>query len=97
MKHEGTHKLRVPNAVADLVRGLHPKLKKKLRAALAEIAEHPHNGKALKQELSGLRSFRVGGFRVVYRLSGERRVEVVAIGPRESIYEETWRIVRRLK
>ena len=97
MKHAATHKLRVPDAVADLVRGLHPKLKKKLRAALAEIAQHPHNGKALKQELTGLRSFRVGGFRVVYRLSGERPVEVVAIGPRESIYEETWRIVRRLK
>lgn len=97
MKHAGTHKLRVPDAVADLVRGLHPNLKKKLRAALTEIAQHPPNGKALKQELSGLRGFRVGGFRAVYRLSGERRVEVVAIGPRESIYEETWRIVRRLK
>jgi mRNA interferase RelE/StbE len=97
MKQGSAHKVRVPDATAELVRGLHPHLKKKLRAALDEIALSPHGGKALKQELAGLRSFRVGGFRVIYRIGGKRQVEIVAIGPRESIYEETYRLVRRRK
>ena len=85
------HRLRVPNDVAQLVRGLHPDLKHKIRMALELIVAEPYSGKALKDELDGLRSFRVGKFRVVYRLGTNRRIELVAVGPRESIYEETYR------
>jgi mRNA-degrading endonuclease RelE of RelBE toxin-antitoxin system len=48
-------------------------------------------GKPLKDELAGLRSFRVGRFRIIYRMANDRLVEVVAIGPRRCIYEETYR------
>lgn len=58
-----------------------------------ELAD-PELGKALRDELEGLRSCRVGRFRNVYRSAGSV-VEIVAIGPRKTIYEETWRRVRR--
>jgi mRNA interferase RelE/StbE len=90
-----THHLRVPNEVADLIRGLHPDLKRKIRAALENILENPHAGKALRDELDGLRSFRVGRFRIVYGLATRNRVDLVAVGPRESIYEETYRRIRK--
>ena len=90
-----TYKVRLPETVAALIRGLHPQLKKKLRVALETIAQSPHTGKTLKQELSGLWSFRVGGFRIIYRIADVRRIEVVAIGPRERIYEETYQLIRR--
>jgi mRNA interferase RelE/StbE len=89
------YRLRIPDGVALLVRGLHPTIKKKVRAALRAIVEEPTCGKALKEELAGLRSFRIGRFRVVYRLADDRTIEVVSIGPRRSIYQETFRKVRR--
>jgi mRNA interferase RelE/StbE len=85
--------LRVPDDVADLIRGLHPDLRRKIRAALDEVLADPSAGKALRNELAGLRSSRVARFRIVYRLAGTV-IEVVAIGPRRTIYQETWRRVR---
>jgi mRNA interferase RelE/StbE len=60
---------------------------------LGLIIANPDPGKALKDELRGLRSFRVGKFRIVYKIS-RRTIEVVAVGPRSKIYEETLRLVR---
>ena len=83
------HRLRIPHEVADLLRGLHPVLKRKVRAALEALLRNPREGKALRNELQGLRSYRVGRFRIIYRV--RRDVEVVAFGPRDSIYLETYR------
>jgi mRNA interferase RelE/StbE len=88
-----TRRLKVPDDVASLVRGLHPDLKRKIRAALDDVLADPTVGKALREELAGLRSCRVARFRIVYRVAGGV-IEVVAIGPRRTIYEETWRRVR---
>lgn len=85
------HRLRVPEDVVELIRDLHPDIKQKIRVALEQIIAEPHSGKALRDELHGLRSFRVGRLRIVYRLTANRLVELVAVGPRESIYEETYR------
>ena len=87
-------RLRVPDEVAGRVAGLHPQLKRKLRHALGAILADPAAGKALKDQLAGLRSFRIGKFRLVYRVS-PKAVEVVAFGRRERIYEETLRLVSR--
>ncbi len=89
------HRLRVPNQVAETIRGLHPTLKQQIRAAFQVLIQRPTAGKALKNELAGLRSYRVGRARIVYRLAGERIIEIVAIGPRRTIYEETYRLLRR--
>lgn len=76
------HRLRAPPQIAALIGGLHPQIKKKVRSALERILSNPLCGKALKDELDGLRSFRVGRFHIVYRAAG-RVVELVAIGSRE--------------
>ena len=89
------YKLKVPDDVAELIRNMHPHLKKKGRASLQSILSDPYSGKALKAELSGLRSFRVGRFRVIYRVSDQKLIEIVTIGPRENIYEETFRLLKR--
>ena len=82
-------RLRTPHDVAALVRGLHPVLKRKVRAALQALIEDPYAGKALRNELRGLRSYRVGRFRIIYRIG--RDVALVAFGPRDAIYLETYR------
>lgn len=94
MKHP-TRKLRVPDEVAELVRKMHPHLKKKIKASLKVILSDPNAGKALKDELAGLRNFRVSRFRIIYRVSKKRDIEIIAIGPREHIYEETFWILSK--
>ena len=74
--------------------GMHPALKRKARASLKTILSDPSAGKALKDELAGLRSFQVGTFRVIDRVM-RNVVEIVAIGPRGRIYEETYRLLKR--
>ncbi len=91
------YRLRIPDEIVKLLRELHPDLKKKVRRALSTIMEDPYEGKALKDDLAGLRSFRVSRFRIVYSISSRKQIEIVAIGPRKGIYEETFRILSKEK
>jgi mRNA interferase RelE/StbE len=88
------HKLRMPEDLANLVRGIHPGLKKKVKAALEIVLLDPASGKALRDDLAGLGSFKTGRLRIVYRVS-KTEVQIVAIGPRGRIYEDTSRLVRQ--
>jgi mRNA interferase RelE/StbE len=89
------YKLRISDETSALIRSLHPLLKRKIRASLQTIVSDPHAGKALKDELSGLRSFRAGRLRIIYRISDKKEIEIIAVGPRECIYEETLRIMKK--
>ncbi len=82
--------LKVPAEIRSLIRRLHPQLKRKVRAALADIIEDPGCGKVLKEELEGYWSLPIGRTRIIYR-PGEGGVEIVAIGPRQTIYEDAFR------
>ena len=88
-------KLRVPVKIVTLIRGCHPKLKRKIRAGLQHIVTEPESGKSLKDELEGLKSYRIRRFRIIYRVSSKKIIDVVAIGPRKTIYEETYRIIKK--
>lgn len=89
------YRLVVPKDVKELIRTMHPSLKKKVNASLKIILFEPFSGKALMDELSGLRSFRVSSFRIIYRIKEPEQIELVAIGPRERIYEETFRMIQK--
>lgn len=89
------HKLRVPEHVTDMIRTLHPELKRKIKSALKQILENPSSGKALKEELNGLRSYRVSRIRIIYKPATKSVIEIVAIGPRKNIYRETYRLVKK--
>ena len=89
------YKLVVPGDIQELIKTMHPSLKKKVKSSLKMILSDPHVGKALLDELAGLRSLRVSSFRIVYRIRDPERIELVAIGPRGRIYEETFRIIQK--
>lgn len=88
------YRVKLSEEIRSLIQGLHPELKRKVRAALEQILQDPNSGKALRDDLKGLRSVRVGSFRIVYRVS-PKTIEIVAIGPRSNIYEDTLRMIRR--
>jgi len=79
--------LKVPLTVRDLVRHLSPQMKRKVREALRDILRDPNAGKPLQRELEGYWSLRIGRHRIIYR-PDDAGSEIVAIGPRKSIYEE---------
>ena len=91
------HRLVVPREIQEVIRKMHPDLKKKVKASLKMILSDPHSGKELMDDLSALRSFRVGSFRIIYRIENPEQIELVAIGPRARIYEITFRLVRKKK
>ena len=76
-----------------LIRKMHPQLKRKIRSGLDAIVHNPEIGKDLKLELAGLKTYRVGRMRIIYRLDCHCIVELVAVGPRKNIYEETYRLI----
>jgi mRNA interferase RelE/StbE len=88
-------KLVVPGEIRELIRTMHPFLKKRVKSSLKMILSDPYLGKALLNELGGLRSFRVSSFRIIYRIKNPKQIELVAIGPRQRIYEETFRIIQK--
>ncbi|MFI5361183.1 MAG: type II toxin-antitoxin system RelE/ParE family toxin [Elusimicrobiota bacterium] len=63
------------------------KLFDRMRAALEEISQNPRSGKPLKGAFAGQWSFRVGQYRIIYRIEeGRLIVLVLDIGHRRDIY-----------
>jgi mRNA interferase RelE/StbE len=87
--------LAVPKDLREMIRTLHPSLKKKMKASLKIILSDSHSGKALMDELSGLRSFRISSFRIIYRIKEPEQIELIAIGPRDRVYQETFRMIQK--
>lgn len=85
--------VRLPDDVQQTIRSLHPDLKRRVRAAIEFLRAEPEAGKALRGELTGWRSLRVGRLRIIYRAS-RWTMDVAAIGPRAAIYFETARRLR---
>ncbi|MBI4366154.1 MAG: type II toxin-antitoxin system RelE/ParE family toxin [Deltaproteobacteria bacterium] len=83
-----TYRVIVPPEIERIVVRLHPVLKTKVRAAFDLLAEDPYQGKVLKENLAGLRSFRVAGYRIVYRIYHKAlQVYIVALGHRGDVYQ----------
>ena len=83
-----------PRETSEVVRQLAPEPKRKVRAALVKLQSDPELGEPLERELTGMRRIRVGQLRIVYRVSA-LAVEIVATGPRRSIYTALEREARR--
>ena len=89
------YKIRVPDEVAKMLGGMHPELKRRVKFALKKILSVPHSGKSLRDDLKGLNSVKVGRLRIIYRIASDRIIEIIAIGPRKRIYEETYLLLKK--
>jgi mRNA interferase RelE/StbE len=83
------YRARYTPEAAGRVRKLHPQIKRQVRAAVDHLLKAPLEGHSLHDELAGLRSFRVGKYRIIYRINDkELALDVLLVGPRRDIYEE---------
>ena len=79
----------IPPHVAEVIRSLHPDLKRSIKAAVRGIATDPECGEPLMRELDGLWKYRVRRFRIVYAIDRKARaIRLIAVGHRQSIYED---------
>jgi mRNA interferase RelE/StbE len=79
----------IPPHVAEVIRALHPDLKRSIKAAVRAIAADPERGEPLLRELDGLWKYRVRRFRIVYAVDRKARViRIMAVGHRRNVYEE---------
>jgi mRNA interferase RelE/StbE len=75
--------------MAEVIRALHPDLKRSIKAAVRGIATDPECGEPLMRELDGLWKYRVRRFRIVYAIDRKARaIRLIAVGHRQSIYED---------
>ena len=66
-----------------------PTLKKSIRSALDELSLNPYLGKELRSPLTGLRSYRVARFRIIYKIVLKKiEIEVIEIEERKIVYEK---------
>ena len=64
-----------------------PEIYARLAHALDDLERDPFQGKALKGELKGRYSYRMGDYRILYLIHHHRLlVLVIDIGPRRDIY-----------
>lgn len=75
-------------SAAKSIRKLDPGTRERVRVAVDALASDPERGKPLQLTLKGLRSWRAGDFRIIYRTYRERiEVLVVAVGHRRDVYD----------
>ncbi len=67
---------------------LDSKLRERIKEKIKELMEDPEKGVALTAGFKGKYKLRVGEYRVIYTINyAEKRVYLLAIGPRRSIYK----------
>ncbi len=82
------YQVSIPPHVATVLMHLPPLIKRDAKRAFRILSEDPHAGEPLERELRGLWKYRIRAFRVVYRiLTEQRRLHIMAIGPRGTIYD----------
>ena len=74
------------SAVTDLNR-IDRSLRKGLLQGCRDIFDDWTIGKRLSGKLAGLRAHRISDYRILYKVQASVRVEIVAIGHREEIYD----------
>ena len=80
-----SREVRATTSAARALSALPASVRQRVLAAAADLADDPLSGKPLKGALAGLRSLRIGQFRIVYSVDKER-VLIRAVGHRRDIY-----------
>src|SRR2546422_11716205 len=75
--------------MAEVVRHLHPDLKRSVRQAVRALCADPTHGEPLQKELEGYWKYRVRRFRIVYSIDrAKRAIRIVGVGPLRTNYEQ---------
>lgn len=82
-----TWSLRYTREAAKQIEKLDRSVKERIRHGLETLAQDPHRGKVLTGVLAGRWSYRVGDYRLLYKVYlGEQTVVILTVGHRREVY-----------
>lgn len=82
------YKLRISSKAASEIKKIPHPHQKAIMLSLVEIKEDPLLGKPLTRELTGKFSFRVGVYRIIYKVNKKDKViDILTAGHRGTVYE----------
>lgn len=82
------HRLLYTQEAADQIKKLDRSIKVRIEKALSRLAEHPELGKRLTGLLSDRWSYRVGDWRILYKIRKfELLIIVLTVGHRRDVYK----------
>jgi len=82
------YELRIYKQVQREIKKISKLHQKAILEALEEIQDNPLSGKPLARELTGRFSYRVGPYRIIYRVNQkEKIIQVVSAGHRSVVYK----------
>ncbi len=83
-----TYRVVYTEEAAKRIARLDPSVKDRIRKAILRLSEHPELGKRLTGLLSDRWSYRVGDWRILYKVrKTELLVLVLTVGHRSTVYE----------
>jgi len=82
------YKLRVASRAEKEIKKISHPHQKAIILTLAEIREEPFSGKPLVRELTGRFSFRVGVYRIIYKVNKQDKIiDILTVGHRATVYD----------
>ena len=82
------YKLRISSRAENEIKKISHPHQKAIILSLAEIKEDPFLGKPLTRELTGRFSFRVGMYRIIYKVNNKDKIiDILTAGHRATIYK----------
>lgn len=82
------HQLRIYKQAEREIKKISKLHQRAIVETLNEIKENPFTGKPLTRELTGNFSYKVGSYRIIYKVNRKDKIiYVVAVGHRASIYK----------
>ncbi len=86
MKYEVVYHHEIPNDLANIPVNIKKRIQKAIESRL--LGDPINYGLPLRKSLHGHRKLRVGDYRVIYRIDGEKII-VLKIGHRRDVYPKT--------
>lgn len=82
------YKLRISSRAENEIKKISHPHQKAIILSLAEIKEEPFLGKPLTRKLTGKFSFRVGVYRIIYKVNKkDKTIDILTAGHRATVYE----------
>ena len=81
------YKLRISREAIKELKNISRRRRDAVLAALEEIKEDPFIAKPLTRELTGRFSYKIGVYRIIYKINKKDRiVEIITVGHRSTVY-----------
>ena len=80
-----SYELDIPDSFKRTLRKHNKDMHRRVKKTIKKLLDDPTRGKPLKGPLAGIRSERVGGFRIKYKIKGNV-VKLISLDPRGGAY-----------